>query len=297
MGHCIEIGDVRELRTIMTENNPGELYDESYFKHGCGIPYQRDDHWLTFWGKIAERIINDIQPSSVMDAGCAMGFLVEKLREGGVEAYGFDVSEYAISQVHETVQEYCGVGSVSEPFDRNYDLITCVEVLEHISQEEAEKAVENFCSSSDRILFSSTPMDYKEATHFNVQPPEVWSELFARHGFYRDVDFDASFLTPWAVLYVKQDMPVHRTVRSYERKFWLLWKENTDLRELVGELRHNVEIAERLKVENEDLRKKVFNLEKNIQGLNQELRAIHGSRSWKLLQRIRGIGNRFRKQS
>lgn len=28
------------------------------------------------------------------------------------------------------------------------------------------------------------------ASHINVQPPEYWAQLFARQGFFRDVDFD-----------------------------------------------------------------------------------------------------------
>lgn len=29
-----------------------------------------------------------------------------------------------------------------------------------------------------------------------------------------------------------------RVVRDYERKFWLLWKENQDLSNLIGEMHH-----------------------------------------------------------
>jgi hypothetical protein len=100
------------------------------------------------------------------------------------------------------------------------------------------------CQHSDDILFSSTPNDYKEVSHFNVQPPEYWAELFAREGFFRDVDFDASFITPWAVRYRKVDEPLHRIVRNYERKFWLLWKENSDLRDLTIELREDLAVSE-----------------------------------------------------
>ena len=67
-----------------------EFFDAYYFAHSCGRPYVRDDHWLTFFNTIAEQISTRLQPTSVLDAGCAMGFLVEKLREHGVEAFGID---------------------------------------------------------------------------------------------------------------------------------------------------------------------------------------------------------------
>lgn len=114
--------------------------------------------------------------------------MVEALRNRGVQAYGLDISEYAISRVVDSVKTYCTTRSISEPFDRHYDLIVSIEVLEHMAPEEALKAIENFCIHSDSVLFSSTPVDYKEVTHVNVRLPEYWAKIFLQHGFYRDLD-------------------------------------------------------------------------------------------------------------
>jgi SAM-dependent methyltransferase len=216
------------------------LYDEFYFAKGCGEPYERSEVWLNLFSSFAERIQREIHPGSVLDAGCAMGFLVEKLRERDIEAWGVDISQFAISKVAPTIQEFCWVGSITVPFPRRYDLIVSIEVLEHLPSQDTEKAVSNLCAYSDDILFSSTPYDYKEVSHFNVQPVEYWAELFAKEGYYRDVDFNASFITPWTVRYRKSGHPLHRIVRDYERKFWYLWKENTDLRELSLELQNQI---------------------------------------------------------
>jgi SAM-dependent methyltransferase len=219
------------------DQDPQRLFDAFYFAHGCGEPYQRTDVWLALFNAFADRICQDINPQSVLDAGCAMGFLVEALRMRGVEAWGVDISQYAIERVAQECRQFCWQASITEPFHRNYDLIICIEVLEHLPRAEAEKAVRNLCNHSDDILFSSTPLDYKEVTHFNVQPPEYWGEAFARQSFFRDIDFDASFITPWAVRFRRSKEPVHRIVRDYERRFWTLWKENLDLRELSQEMR------------------------------------------------------------
>ncbi|MCS6963473.1 MAG: class I SAM-dependent methyltransferase [Thermoflexus sp.] len=221
-----------------------KFYDAYYFAHCCGRPYERSEEWLRFFGSIADRIVRDIQPRTVLDAGCAMGFLVEALRDRGVEAYGIDISKYAIERVRPDIREYCWVASVTEELDRWYDLIVCIEVLEHLTAREAEQAVANFCNHTDDILFSSTPFDYKEATHLNVQPPEYWAEAFARHGFFRDVDFDASFITPWAMRLRRCREPMHRIVRHYERRYWTLWQENLELRALALELRERVAAQE-----------------------------------------------------
>jgi SAM-dependent methyltransferase len=207
-----------------------DIFDAYYFSHGCEAPYERSDDLLAFFDRIAGRIVEDIQPESVLDAGCAMGFLVESLRKRGVQAYGVDISEYAVQNALPEVKPYCWVGSIADPFPQKYDLIVSIEVLEHMQKTQSERAIANFCSSCDDVLFSSSPSDYKEVTHFNVQQPEYWGEAFARQGFFRDVDFDASFITPWAVRFTRADRPMHRIVRAYERRYWALWKENVDLR-------------------------------------------------------------------
>ena len=230
----------------MDSDNISKLFDAYYFAHGCGTPYGRSDEWLALFNSIADGIVKHIQPKTVLDAGCAMGLLVEALRQRGVEAYGVDISEYAIQNLRPSVQEYCWLGSVTDALSEQYDLIISIEVLEHMPSTDAEKAIDNFCQHSNDILFSSTPFDFKEITHFNVQPPEKWAELFALLSFYRDVDFDASFITPWAVRFRRKNEVLSRLVREYERKFFLLWKENVDLRNLVVEMRDELEDNEQL---------------------------------------------------
>ncbi len=228
----------------MGTDGDARMYDAYYYAHACGRPYQRDEHWLGFFDGIAGHIVQNIQPRTVLDAGCAWGFLVEGLRQRGVEAYGVDISEYALENVHPDIRPFCWAASVAEPFPQRYDLIVSIEVLEHMPQDQAEKAVENLCRFSDDVLFSSTPFDYREATHFNVQPPEYWAEQFAFQGFFRDIDFDATFLTPWAVRFRRSQEPLPRRVREYERKFFFLWKENSDLRSLIVEMRDQLASSE-----------------------------------------------------
>jgi 2-polyprenyl-3-methyl-5-hydroxy-6-metoxy-1,4-benzoquinol methylase len=201
------------------QENPSAEYGRYYYRHDCGIPYERNDHWLGFFGKVADAIVRDLRPTSVLDAGCAMGFLVEALRERGVEAWGVDVSEYAISQVHESVREYCEVRSLAEPLPRRYDLIVSIEVLEHIPPAEASAAIANLCAATDRLLLSTTPDDYGEITHLNVQPSEAWSAALAGESFLREVEHDVSYVTPWAALYIRRDEPLAETVRRYDRSW------------------------------------------------------------------------------
>ncbi len=228
----------------MDINTGSEPFDAYYFEHGCGRPYKRDKGWLDFFDSIAAQIVKDIQPESVLDTGCAMGFLVEQLRKRDVEAFGVDISEYAIQNVHSSIKSYCWQGTIAEPFPREYDLIVCIEVLEHIPSDQTQKVIENICLHRDDVLFSSTHFDCREVTHYNIRLPEEWAELFAQHSFFRDVDYDASYINPWAFRVVRSSPPIHRVVRDYERRFSILWKENVDLRALAGDLRGELSVAD-----------------------------------------------------
>jgi glycosyltransferase involved in cell wall biosynthesis len=198
------------------------LYNEEYYKSCCGTDYANVKHWESFFGNIADCIIKDFNPKSVLDAGCAWGYLVSQLRKRGVEAYGIDISDYAISMVPEEIKPFCFVGSLDKKWpdgiSGRFDLITNIEVLEHLHEGNGFAAIKNLCEHSDRIIFSSTPSDITEKTHYNVQQIEYWSKQFAIHGFYRVFAYDCSYLSPQAFLVEKQNIQEKDIVENYERE-------------------------------------------------------------------------------
>ncbi|MFG0317623.1 MAG: methyltransferase domain-containing protein, partial [Planctomycetota bacterium JB042] len=202
--------------------DPTALFDEAYYRSHCGdVPYERDEAtWQTHFSTVARNLVQRFRPKSVLDVGCAKGFLVEQLRDLGVEAYGVDASTYAISQVRDDVKPFCSVHSATEPFGRRYDLITCIEVIEHMSEEDAPAVVKNLCAHADDVLFSSTPDDYEEPTHFNIQPFEYWKELFAQNGFYPVLRDEPTYVTECAVVFRKVTKKLKVVVLSRERDEW-----------------------------------------------------------------------------
>jgi SAM-dependent methyltransferase len=240
----------------------GPSFDEFYYRNCCGKPYLRNDEWLAFFGGFADRIVSDIGPKKVLDAGCALGLLVEALRTRGVDAQGIDISSYAIDHVYEPIKPYCRLGSVVGDLGGRYDLIVAIELVEHMPPRDAEAAIENFCACTDDILFSSSPLDYREPTHVNVHPPEHWAEVFARHGFYRDVEYDATYVTPWAARVRRGREPLHRLVRDYEHRFWELAFERNEVRDYSAEVQTRLAGAER---ERDESRARVAAFELDLQ--------------------------------
>src|SRR5215469_3567995 len=102
----------------LAENAPNTLdpqygrdYYDTYGQLGRGAYTRENPYWLWFFSRIAEEIVRRLKPRRVLDVGCAKGFLVECLRDRGIEAFGFDISEYAISEVRHDIKPYCWVGS------------------------------------------------------------------------------------------------------------------------------------------------------------------------------------------
>ena len=201
------------------------LYDRNYYEtYSIGeqtTSYKESVRLKSFMEHVADHIIKTLRPVTILDVGCAMGLLVAALRDRGVQAYGIDVSEYAVSQVRDDIKPYCKVCSALDPlpedFPKIYDLVTNIEVAEHLYEEDGKQLIRNLCRYSDHVLFSSTPDDFAEKTHFNVQQPEYWAKLFWSNGFFHDLQKDVSFISPQAMLFFKKELSVDQIVEHYER--------------------------------------------------------------------------------
>lgn len=244
--------------------------------------YDRTADWLRFFGTIADRIISDINPETVLDAGCGLGLLVESLRRRGVEAYGVDPSNRVVRSIHPEIRPYCWAGSIAEPFPREYDLIVSLEAVGRLSRSRAELVIVNLCEHSEDILFSASPVHDRDIVDFNVQPLEYWAMLFARQGFFRDVDFDAFFIAPWALRLRKMPGVLPRIVANYERRIWHVLQEITAVRE--SDLAHRQELADSERV--------IQELEGRIEQLERRWDGLEDSLGWKamlMLQKMRAF--------
>ncbi len=268
----------------MLPDDPSQLFGDYYYAHNCGNPYERTDHWLAFFNRVAERIIADFKPKSVLDAGCAKGFLVESLRARGVEAWGIDISEFAIQAVHPSVKDYCFVGSIADPLPQTYDVIITIEVLEHMPPEVSTRSVENLCRYTDNILFSSSPYDYKEATHLNVNEPDYWARQFARNDFYHDLDYDAAYITPWAARFYRQAGSVQQVVQSYERRIWRMGVELKDLRASVVDYHKKLQVSEQQRAA-----VSASDMAAQLNECKQRITEMENTRSWKIAQKLQSM--------
>ncbi len=124
-----------------------EVYNEDYFERGLqkGVSCYMNYRWLPeLTIPMAMTIIDYLgigREHTILDFGCAKGYLVKAFRLLYRQAWGVDVSEYAIQNVDPTVKEYCHL--IEDPNDVNHydfvlndwDFIIAKDVFEHISEE------------------------------------------------------------------------------------------------------------------------------------------------------------------
>ena len=191
-------------RTSMTPITTTHTSAGSLIAAANPIGWDSSEWWLT-------TLSADLTPCNLLDAGCAIGLLVECLRDRGVDARGFDISEWAIEQVPAAIRPFCTVGSLLEPIGGHFDLITCIEVLEHLPASQAAPVIAKILGAdADAVLFSSDPADFDELTHLNVETTGFWAKHFVQQGFFRDFDHDVSYLAPHAMLFRRSGL-IQRT--------------------------------------------------------------------------------------
>ncbi|MCR5500025.1 MAG: methyltransferase domain-containing protein [Acetatifactor sp.] len=205
-------------------------YNAEYYSSHCGKNYERNNGWEEVFDHIAKCITSGLEIHTAMDVGCATGYLVESFHKFGVAAEGIDISEYALSCVKEEMKDFCYRQSITEPLAKKYDLISCIEVLEHLRPEEISLAIENICNATDLVIFSSTPFDYDEETHFSVHSVDYWAEQFAYQGFYHDVKFDCAFISVQAMLFRRGEKSKIDLIRDYESILFQKTQETNSMR-------------------------------------------------------------------
>ena len=217
------------------ESHPeSAAYGDAYYASYAGSwGYSRGNTiFKTFFENIADAIVQNTSPANFLDAGCAIGFLVEALRDRGVDAHGFDISAFAIRSIPEALRPFIHEGSLLDEIEGTFDMISCIEVLEHLEEEFAQPAIENLCRHTDAVLFSSSPDDFDDPTHLNVRDGDYWALIFASQGFFRDfTDEVAQTISPQAVLFRRSVLDLDDSINGYEHLLTIKSLEFKALRE------------------------------------------------------------------
>lgn len=176
----------------------GKEYFDGMREQGYG-GYRYDGRWVP----IAEDIVRhfNLKPGDrVLDVGCGKGFLLKDLVKvcPGLEVFGIDISEYAVTNCEPQVLGRIHVGNaISLPFTdhsfqavlsintiHNLDHADCIKALSEIERVAPGKGyvqVDAYRNAVEEKVFLDWVLTAK--THGT---PEFWLELFKQAGYTGD---------------------------------------------------------------------------------------------------------------
>ena len=197
--------NVKARETAKTEEHVrvSREYGETYFdgprEYGYG-GYSYDGRWRP----VAQDIVDHfgLKPGDkVLDVGCAKGFLVKDLLELGIDAYGIDVSHYALMNCEPEVVGRLQIGSAeSLPFpDGSFDAVVSINTIHNLKREkcvQAVKEIERLAPGKGFIQVDSyrTP-EQKEIfeswvlTAYFYDYPDGWLKLYEEAGYTGDYNW------------------------------------------------------------------------------------------------------------
>jgi cyclopropane fatty-acyl-phospholipid synthase-like methyltransferase len=194
--------NVKARETAKTEEHVrvSREYGETYFdgprEYGYG-GYRYDGRWIPVATDIIEHF--GLKPGDrVLDVGCAKGFLVKDLLAQGIDAYGLDISEYALMNCEPEVIGRLHLGNAKHlPFPDNsfqtvisintvhnlprQHCITAVREIERLAPGKGFIQVDSYFTPEQKEIFESWVLT---AEFYGY--PEEWLDLFKEAGYSGD---------------------------------------------------------------------------------------------------------------
>jgi 2-polyprenyl-3-methyl-5-hydroxy-6-metoxy-1,4-benzoquinol methylase len=155
-----------------------EYEDKAFFEQmqTCRAPYRR----------LADCIREQMRPDdSVLDIGCGVGDVIERLLELGHFVKGWD-SELARAGASEAIRSRISVVDLTTPLTAPpASVVISTETGEHLPESAADTFVASIVSGRPRmVVFSAAPPGQLWPGHINLQPASYWLAKFAAKGYH-----------------------------------------------------------------------------------------------------------------
>lgn len=171
------------------------LYDRKYFEGGRSKSnYGNYEESSRGPSLILANTLRDLfAPETALEVGCAVGNTVKALRGLNIEAFGVDISEWAVTQAN--VPFIRRLDFSKDGLAGEFDLVFCYDVVEHIPQERLSFAMKNLWKVTGKWLVivpamypEGTTSDPNEPTHLIFHDRQWWEALIKNCGITLDAE-------------------------------------------------------------------------------------------------------------
>ena len=160
-----------------------------------------DFHTVGDWAGMADQVVEQFAPRSVVDVGCGQGLLLAALRthHPSIDLLGIDSSDHAVRRARARgldvrLADLAFLGKRDAApvarLVRGADVAVCLETAEHLPPWSATNLVRALTGASV-VVFSAAPPGQGGTLHINEQPLDYWCERFRREGFALDAKDEA----------------------------------------------------------------------------------------------------------
>jgi SAM-dependent methyltransferase len=135
-------------------------------------------------------VVDTLGVRSVLDVGCGAGaWLAAYCELGATDCVGVDGDyvDRALLLIDQGLFRPVDIAK-SFDFERQFDLVQCLEVAEHVPRQACDTLIDNIARHGRKVLFSAAVPGQGGEGHINEQPYEFWRDMFASRG-YRLFDF------------------------------------------------------------------------------------------------------------
>lgn len=176
------------------------LYNEDYFERGIelGISGYSNYRWMPeLTIPMCSRMIEYLgikENETILDFGCAKGYIVKALRLLHRKAYGYDTSKYALQHVDAEVKKFIHHVDNIEKLPV-FDWVIAKDVLEHIEYNELDRTLLELRTKCSKMFCIiplgkdnkySVPSYENDKTHVVRQSIGWWQLTFEETGFIVD---------------------------------------------------------------------------------------------------------------
>lgn len=144
---------------------------------------RRREEFRADYEVLAHSLLSRLDFETVMDVGCANGFLLSAFLAQGKEVSGVELSPHVHEVLPRELIDRVRIADFSE-IEGRWDLVCCVEVAEHIPPQRSEDLVRSVSSGATRwIYFTAAPPGQSGHGHINCRPHEEWLGWFGGSGW------------------------------------------------------------------------------------------------------------------
>jgi SAM-dependent methyltransferase len=139
---------------------------------------------------LANYIHRHVKPSVFLDFGCSSGLYLREIKRvmPTIEAKGFEFSEDAVRYALCSDVNQCDLTHPLNLAKKDNTLGLCLEVLEHIRDEDWLPVLTNLTKLCDRLIFSAAVPGQGGTGHINCRNKIDWIRRFHSLGWVVDAD-------------------------------------------------------------------------------------------------------------